>query len=209
MGALDLVFIALVLTSVTCVAHAAGQAVASAQQERRKAAYLASVDTDELAERAVAAERVRLALDIQSVIQRAVTSMRAAGIAAAEAWADDPRPSLVLIQEGGRQATGELRRLLGLLRDVPGPEPGAADMSDQSPPSSRRWHRGAVDAGVGVGMAVLALAEQPLSAGPAPSDDRLSGPDRGGRGPAGVGARCARDWCGHLRCRVPGRRTDR
>ena len=163
MGVLDLVFIALVLISVTCVAHAVRRAVASARREGGKAAYLASVNVDELAERAVAAERVRLALDIQSVIQRAVTSMRAAGIAAADAWGTDPRPSLAAIQEGGRQAVGELRRLLGILRETPESPPGVADMADREPPAPPgRGRQVAIDVGTGVGMAVLALAEQPL-----------------------------------------------
>lgn len=165
MGVLDLGFIAVILTSVTCVAHAVGRAVRSARQEGGQAAYLESVDVDELAERAVAAERVRLALDIQSVVQRAVTSMRAAGIAAAEAWEADPRPSLATIQEGGRQAVGELRRLLGLLRETPGPPVPAADLPAREPPMpTRRWRRVAVDVGLGVGMAVLSLAELPLYA---------------------------------------------
>lgn len=162
MGVLDLVFIALVLISVTCVAHAVRRAVASARREGGKAAYLASVNVDELAERAVAAERVRLALDIQSVIQRAVTSMRAAGIAAADAWGTDPRPALAAIQEGGRQAVGELRRLLGILRETPESPPGVADIADREPPAPGRGRQVGIDIGTGVGMAALALAEQPL-----------------------------------------------
>lgn len=78
---------------------------------------LAATTPEMVARRAVAEERIRLTTDIHLVIRASVLSMRTHADAAAAAWHADPRASLRAIQERGRQAISELRRLLGLLRD--------------------------------------------------------------------------------------------
>lgn len=100
-------------------------AVFIVRSERRAAsawtrvAELAATTPESVARRAVVAERVRLTADIHLVVRGAVLSMRGHADAAAAAWHTDPRPSLRAIQDRGRQAISELRRLLGLLRDEP------------------------------------------------------------------------------------------
>jgi signal transduction histidine kinase len=99
---------------------------------RTRRAYLASVqeraetaerDRDRLAQIAVAAERARLAREMHDVIAHSLSVMITLNDAAA-AIESSPRVREVLSQatEVGRQALGEMHRMLGVLRDGEDPE---------------------------------------------------------------------------------------
>ena len=97
-------------------------AVAERERERRERA-------------AVAGERRRIARDLHDVIAHSVGVMTVQA-GAARLVLDDPqsaRAPLLAVEETGRQALGELRRLLGMLRTdeaeaTPSPRPGLADL---------------------------------------------------------------------------------
>jgi signal transduction histidine kinase len=114
------------------------------QRRGRRAAELADraarVDR-ERAEReraAVAEERRRIARDLHGVIARSVGVMIVQAGAARLLLAGDPeraRSQLVSIEETGREALAEMRRLLGILREqdvaaARAPRPGLAQLGD-------------------------------------------------------------------------------
>jgi signal transduction histidine kinase len=86
-------------------------------------------DRDDRARTAVAAERARIAGDLHDVIAHSVSVMTVQAGAARLLLDDEPqraREPLLSVEETGRQALGDMRRLLGLLRvdeDDPGPVP--------------------------------------------------------------------------------------
>ena len=87
---------------------------------------------------AVAEERRRIARDLHDVVAHGVGVMTVQAGAARLLLEEDPeraRAPLLAVEETGRQALGELRRLLGILRaDEPAtalrPQPGLADLED-------------------------------------------------------------------------------
>jgi signal transduction histidine kinase len=99
----------------------------AAQLEREKAAE---------ARRAVAEERTRIARELHDVVAHRVSLMTVQAGAAKTVAADDPEGALramEAVEQAGRQALGELRHLLGVLRpeagvDELGPRPGLADI---------------------------------------------------------------------------------
>jgi signal transduction histidine kinase len=101
----------------------------AAQYEREQAAE---------ARRAVAEERTRIARELHDVVAHRVTLMTVQAGAAKTVAAEDPEGALramEAVEEAGRQALGELRHLLGVLRpdaeaeaDGLGPQPGLADV---------------------------------------------------------------------------------
>jgi signal transduction histidine kinase len=131
-------------------------------RERGAAGRLARTPPGEVARRAVVEERVRLAADIEAVVRAAVTRMRGLADEAAQRWEGDPLPALHRVQEEGRHATQELRRLLGLLRDADPPEPASGR---PEPASVRVLPLGSgirvrrLDVGLAAMALVLALAE--------------------------------------------------
>jgi signal transduction histidine kinase len=85
---------------------------------------------------AVAGERARIARELHDVIAHSVSVMTVQAGAARLLLDDDPpraRESLVAVEETGRQALGEMRRLLGILRGSEeemrlAPQPGIGDV---------------------------------------------------------------------------------
>jgi signal transduction histidine kinase len=113
---------------------------------------------------AVAEERRRIARDLHDVVAHGVGVMTVQAGAARLLLDDDPgraREPLLAVEQTGRQALGELRRLLGILRaDEPEPalrpQPGLADLEGLLAQAR--------DAGLPVGM-VVEGAPAPLPAG--------------------------------------------
>ena len=95
-------------------------------QARRRTASLArrNAALQRLAEQAAAAERVRIARELHDIVAHhlSVVVLQAAG---ARASGRPAGPTLEKIENSGRQALAETRRLLGVLRD-PGQESGFA-----------------------------------------------------------------------------------
>lgn len=124
----DLAFVALVFGGAWGAARAlhTRQARADALEQIR----------DDEARAAVAAERGRIARELHDVVAHAVSVMVVQAGAAEQLLDSDParsRQALHAIQDSGRQAVDELRRLLGILRtEGPGvclePQPGLSSL---------------------------------------------------------------------------------
>jgi len=102
---------------------------------RRQAASLAARNTalKRQAAEAAAAERARIARELHDIVAHhlSVMVLQAAG---ARASGKDAGPALEKIEHSGRQALGETRRLLGVLRDSQeddglAPQPGIGDLA--------------------------------------------------------------------------------
>ena len=101
--------------------------IRAAHLEREKAAE---------ARRAVAEERTRIARELHDVVAHQVSLMTVQAGAAKTVAADDPERAVAAmeaVEQAGRQALGELRHLLGVLRpeadvDGLGPQPGIAEI---------------------------------------------------------------------------------
>jgi signal transduction histidine kinase len=117
----------------------AGRAVRARQQradELFDRAVRLEVEHEEKAREAAANERARIARELHDVISHSVSVMVVQAGAAEQVFDSEPdqaRRSLRSIQETGRQARLELRRLLGLMRaDGEGtdlaPQPGLAEL---------------------------------------------------------------------------------
>ena len=94
-------------------------------------------DREERAREAVALERARLARELHDVVAHAVSVLvvqAQAGQRLVGVDDDRARTSLEVIETTARSALGEMRRLLGLLRDVDGvalaPQPTLADLGE-------------------------------------------------------------------------------
>ena len=106
----------------------------------RERARLLEIERDQRARLAVSAERARIAREMHDVVAHSLAVMIAQADGGRYAATDSPRAQAVLgtIGETGRQALGEMRRLLAVLRaEVPegagpqtllGPQPGLADV---------------------------------------------------------------------------------
>jgi signal transduction histidine kinase len=87
--------------------------------ELEEKAALLEREREERARAAVAAERARIARDLHDVIAHSVSVMTVQAGAARLLLAEEPqraREPLLSVEETGRQALAEMRRLLGLLR---------------------------------------------------------------------------------------------
>jgi signal transduction histidine kinase len=124
-GWAEFVFGTVVMGCVLAVLRLVVQGAGRARAERQAARRLAAVDAEKVARTAVVQERVRLASDIEAVVRASVTRMGQLAADAVEHWPADPVPSLHAVQEEGRRAVGELRRMLGLLREAEQPAPAA------------------------------------------------------------------------------------
>jgi signal transduction histidine kinase len=118
----DLVFVLFILSLTWTCGRLVRLRTQRAERASATAARLAAQDPAVLARRVVAEERARLAGDALEVVRVAVEAMHRDAVAAERDL--DPR-ALAAIQDGGRRAVAELRRLLGLLRSEE-PEPPAA-----------------------------------------------------------------------------------
>ncbi|MEU6258601.1 histidine kinase [Streptomyces sp. NPDC047043] len=106
---------------------------------RERAARL-EIEHDQRGRLAVATERARVAREMHDIVGHNLSVMITLADAGAYATAVSPqrgKEALVLIGDTGRQALGELRRVLGLLRDATeerthepelSPQPGLADV---------------------------------------------------------------------------------
>jgi signal transduction histidine kinase len=114
--------------AVTLISYALRRRSARAAELERRAARLQR-EHDEQARAAVAAERARIASDLHDVIGHSLSVMTVQAGAARLLLATEParaRRPIVAIEETGRQTLAELRRLLGLLHEPAGEEPGAS-----------------------------------------------------------------------------------
>jgi signal transduction histidine kinase len=104
--------------------------------ELRERAARLEIERDQRSRLAAAAERTRVAREMHDIIGHNLSVM--IGLADGGAYAADYAPAqskeaLLLIAGTGRQALGELRRMVGVLRDGPEhaqlrPQPGLADL---------------------------------------------------------------------------------
>jgi signal transduction histidine kinase len=141
----DVVFVMWLLTTTWGCGRLLRLRTERAARAAAVAAELAARDPAVLAARVVAEERARLAGDALGVIRRGVERMREHA-RAAEAGLD--RVPLLAIQDEGRAAVAELRRLLGLLRAEPEPaapvEPArrrGRPRAKRDAPASPTWRR--------------------------------------------------------------------
>ncbi|MFJ6723017.1 sensor histidine kinase [Streptomyces sp. NPDC091259] len=91
-----------------------------------------------LADRAVAGERRRIARELHDIVAHHITTMQLMAGGARANLAHDPeaaREALVVLEQSGRTALGEMRQLLRVLRAgedpeiaPPAPQPGTADL---------------------------------------------------------------------------------
>jgi signal transduction histidine kinase len=95
-------------------------------------------ERDQQGQLAAAAERARIARELHDVVAHNVSVMIALADGASYAVDDDParaKATMRIASRTGRQALGELRRLLGVLRDSDGgaqfaPQPGLAQLEE-------------------------------------------------------------------------------
>ncbi|MFG2820986.1 sensor histidine kinase [Kitasatospora sp. NPDC048365] len=130
-----------VLTAAVTAPVALGIAVRMRRAQlaglRERAARL-EVERDQRSRLAAATERTRVAREMHDIIGHnlsVIITLADGGAYAARSAPERSREALVLIADSGRQALGELRRMLGVLRehnDGPGlaPQPGIADLTD-------------------------------------------------------------------------------
>ena len=173
----DVVFVLFILTATWSCGHLVRRHTERAADAAATAAELATRDPAVVAAAVVAEERARLAGDALDVIRRAVEGMRDHA-RAAEAQLD--RAPLVAIQDEGRGAVAELRRLLGLLRAEP--EPAPSEPRRRRPPSQLvllaaglmalavidvlAWYAGAQPGSIALTLALAAaVALVPVDAG--------------------------------------------
>ncbi len=137
-GVLKSSFAVFVLAAAVVIGRAAGAYRRVADQLQATVLELDARRAD-LIEKAIAEEKVKIARELHDVIAHSVSVM-VIQASAAEAMLDttpeQARSPLIAVQESGRQALGELRRLLAILR--PGatapatllPQPGLDDLSE-------------------------------------------------------------------------------
>ena len=123
--------------TVSLIAYALQQRGKRAAELEQRAAKLER-ERERTESAAVAEERRRIARELHDVIAHSVTLMTVQAGAARLVLAEDPelaRESVVSVEETGRHALAELRRLLGILRTDEGeaslvPQPGLARVDD-------------------------------------------------------------------------------
>nr|WP_111552511.1 histidine kinase [Kitasatospora sp. SolWspMP-SS2h] len=129
------------LTTAVTAAVALGIAVRMRRARlaglRERAARL-EVERDQRSRLAAAAERARVAREMHDIIGHnlsVIITLADGGAYAARSTPERGREALVLIGDSGRQALGELRRMLGVLREHGdglelAPQPGIADLAE-------------------------------------------------------------------------------
>jgi signal transduction histidine kinase len=128
----DLFWIALIAGG-TCTAGSAVRAWRLQAVELADLAHRLELANDDNARAAVTQERARIARELHDVVAHSVSVMVVQAGAAEQVLPDELAPAreaMLAVQQTGREALVELRRLLGVLREgaVPsrGPQPGLA-----------------------------------------------------------------------------------
>jgi signal transduction histidine kinase len=129
------IFVMAIGGAVTLIAFTLRRRAARAAELEQRADRLAA-ERDQRARAAVAAERARIARDLHDVIAHSLSVMTVQAGAARLLLDEQPeraREPIVAVEETGRQALAELRRLLGLLHQGPAdatrqPHPGLDDL---------------------------------------------------------------------------------
>ncbi|WP_240942552.1 sensor histidine kinase [Planosporangium thailandense] len=124
--------------AVCLVAGRVLRARARSQSDDRARAQQLEAEREEAIGAALAEERARIARELHDIVAHCVSVMVVQAGAAEDLLDRDPqqaRAPLQSIQDTGRQAVGELRRMLGLLRGERArlalkPQPGTADLAD-------------------------------------------------------------------------------
>src|SRR5262249_47054517 len=114
-----------------------GRVLGASKREARAADERADLERERAAE-AIAAERRQIARELHDVVAHSISVMGIQAGAARRARGpreDDGRTSLLAVEATGREALGEMRRLLGILRDEGGPlslapQPGLGALDD-------------------------------------------------------------------------------
>lgn len=155
--------------------------------ELRARALRAEQAREEQARSAVADERARIARELHDAVAHGVTVMVVQAEAAEEMLSGDPeraRQPIRKVQQTGREALVELRRLLGILREeeaevLRGPQPGIAevrtliaDVEEAGLPVELRIEGERVELPNGVGLSAYRIVQEALTnalkhAGPA------------------------------------------
>lgn len=122
-----------ILANALACALVVGGAVAANRWQREVQA-----NRQLLAERAVAEERRRIARELHDIVAHHITTMQLMAGGARANLGHDPgaaRDALVVLEDSGRMALGEMRQLLDVLRAgeevesaPPAPQPGTADL---------------------------------------------------------------------------------
>ena len=119
-----------------CAAWATGRAIRARRAidaELQQTTALVAAEGDDRAQLAVAGERSRIARDLHAVVARSVAAMVVQAEAARRQLDTDPATAdaaLEAVEDVGRQALSEMRRILGVLRqrdqagDLLEPQPG-------------------------------------------------------------------------------------
>ena len=123
--------------TVALIAYALQRRSNRAAELEERAAFFEH-EREEMERVAVADERRRIARELHDVIAHSITLMTVQAGAARLVLTEDPkraRESVVSVEETGRHALAELRRLLGILRTDDGeaslvPQPGLARVDD-------------------------------------------------------------------------------
>jgi signal transduction histidine kinase len=123
--------------TVSLIAYALQRRGKRAAELEERAAFFEH-EREEMERAAVADERRRIARELHDVIAHSITLMTVQAGAARLVLTEDPkraRESVVSVEETGRHALAELRRLLGILRTDDGeaslvPQPGLARVDD-------------------------------------------------------------------------------
>lgn len=133
---LDLIALFIMGGGLSLAAFALGRRTRGAAELEQRAIRL-ELEREERTRSAVEAERARIARDLHDVIAHSVSVMTVQAGAARLLLPESPeqaRAPLLSVEETGRQALAELRRLLGILRTEDAeptlaPQPGIADLS--------------------------------------------------------------------------------
>ncbi|MBC7310680.1 MAG: hypothetical protein H5T81_11735 [Tetrasphaera sp.] len=129
-------FSAVFIGGVWCFGWIVRRRAESAERAGAEAARLAAEDPAVVAHQVVTAERERLAAETIGLIREAVLDMQAT---AREASPDLDPARLAAVQARGSEVVADLRRLLGLLRSDPAPEPPSQPAHTPSWPGPRDW----------------------------------------------------------------------
>lgn len=140
------VFGTFLLTCLGVLGRLGVAAWSSARQERRRVELLAATRPSAVARRAVALERARLTTDVEGSI---LDCVRAIADELGRIDEARPVPGLRRVHALTRRTTSDLRRQLGLLREVPGEQDGPVRATTAEPVTRGALVSGAAMAALG------------------------------------------------------------